>query len=136
MTGWRIEGMSSQYAVALVLGLLPLQVLIYLLIDRWFHDGTEVIATGVSRRGVRLAVWHRRLLLSFQWVGVVGLQIAFTSVAAIAWWVFGSNASVEEIKLLAYLMVFAWGGTAVGWILVMPVWYVRLASVVRQAEAD
>jgi hypothetical protein len=111
-------------------------VLIYILIDRWFQDGTDVIATGISRRGVPVAAWHRRFLLSFQWLGVVGLAIAFTSIAAMAWLQFARTASTEEVKLLGYLLVFCWGGLAVAWVIVMPLWYIRLARVVRKAEAD
>jgi len=128
--------MSSQYTIALVLGIPPLQVLVYLLIDRWFHDRTEVIATGSSRRGVPVAVWYRRFLLSFQWLGVVGLQIAFLGIMAIAWLVFARTASTEEVKLFGYLMAFASCGTAVSWILVMPFWYIRLTTVLRHAETD
>ena len=128
--------MSNQYTIALILGFLPLQVLVYHVIDRWFMNRTHAIATGVER-GVPIAIWQRRLLLNISWLcGAVGLQIGFHGVMAIVWMQLGRNTTGEEVKLLAYLCAFSSVVIALGWVILVPFWYSRLASTLRQAEAD
>ena len=128
--------MSSQYTIALVLGLMALVVLTYNALDRRTHAIAFVVSTGIYR-GAPVAVWHRRMLLQLAWVGIVGTQIFYVSVGAIGWWLFGNTMSPEEdIRLLAYLMSFLSVCVALGWIMIMPFWYIRLVRVVRQAEAD
>ena len=127
--------MSSQYTIALVLGLMALVVLTYNALDRRTHAIAFVVSTGIYR-GTPVAVWHRRMLLQLAWVGIVGTQIFYVSVGAIGWWVFGNMSAEEDIRLLAYLMSFLSACVALAWMALMPFWYARLASVLRQAEAD
>jgi hypothetical protein len=128
--------MSNLHVLALILGLIPLQFLTYHLIDRWFNSLTHVIATGVER-GVPIALWHRRLLLNLSWLcGAVVIQISFNGIMAIVWTLLGRNVASEELKLLAYLCVFSSLMASMGWIVLIPFWYSRLARVLRQTEAD
>jgi uncharacterized membrane protein YciS (DUF1049 family) len=127
--------MSSQYTIALVLGLVALVVLTYNVLDRRVHAIALVVSTGIYR-GTPVAVWHRQMLLQLAWVGAVGAQIFYISVGAIGWWVFGDMSAEGDIRLLAYLMSFFSVCVALGWMMIMPFWYIRLARVLRQAEAD
>jgi hypothetical protein len=127
--------MSDQYAIGLILVVFPLNVLIYHLIDRWFMNRTEAIITGVIR-GVSIPTYYRRMLLHISWFGgAVGLQIAFLTLATTGWLLFGRSTSAEEVKLLSYMCAFTTFGGVVGWIVLIPFWYFRLALVVRQAES-
>jgi len=134
-TVWRTEGMSSQYAIALILVVFPLNLVVYHLVDRWFQQSTEAIATGVSR-GVSVSVWYRWMRLQISWVGVVGGQISLLVVVSAGWLLFGRSTSDEEVRLLAYACAFMAFMAAVGWTAVCPFWYIRLAKTLRQAEAD
>jgi len=127
--------MSSFNSIALMIGLVGLNVPVYHLIDRWFHNRLETITTGLVR-GAPVSVQHRQLLLHTSWLESVAAQVGFLSIMAIAWMLLGRNASTEEIRLLAYLCSFYVGIAAVGWIALAPFWYVRLRTVLRQAEAD
>jgi len=127
--------MSGQYVMGLVLGLMALVVLTYNVLDRRTHAIAFVVSTGIYR-GTPVAVWHRRMLLQLGWLSTVGTQIFYVSVGAIGWWVFGDMSAEEDIKLLAYLMSFLLVCVALAWMMIMPVWYIRLAKALRQAEAD
>jgi hypothetical protein len=136
MADWRTKGMSSEYAIALVLGLIALQVLTYNVMDRRTHAIALVVSTGIYR-GTPIAAWHRFGLLRLAWFGAVALQLAYMFLAGVGWLFFGRNASTEELQLLAHLMAFISFMGVVGWLVAMPFfWYGRLSSVVRQAEAD
>jgi hypothetical protein len=121
--------------MALVLGLMALVVLTYNVLDRRTHAIALVVSTGIYR-GTPVAVWHRRMLLQLAWVSIVGTQMFYVSVGAIGWWVFGDMSAEENIRLLAYLMSFLSVCVALAWMMIMPFWYIRLARVVREAEAD
>ena len=127
--------MSGQHAIALVMGLVALVVLTYNVFDRRIHAIALVVSTGIYR-GAPVAVWHRRMLLQLAWVCLVGTQIFYISVGAIGWWLFGNMTAEEDIRLLAYLMSFLSVCVVLGWVMIMPFWYIRLAAVLRQAEAD
>jgi uncharacterized membrane protein YciS (DUF1049 family) len=49
---------------------------------------------------------------------------------------FGYALSTEEVALFAYLGSFFAFAAVVGWILIAPFWFFRLARLLRQAEAD
>jgi hypothetical protein len=74
------------------------------------------------------------LLLHTSWLESVAAQLAFLSITAIAWLLLGRNADAEEVRLLAYFCAFVASMSALGWIVLAPFWYLRLLSVVRQAE--
>ena len=74
--------MSSEYAIALGLGLVALQVLTYNVIDRRTHAIALVVSTGIYRR-IPIAVWHRWGLLQLAWMGAVSLQLGFMFIAGV-----------------------------------------------------
>jgi len=125
--------MSSFNSIGLIIALVSATMVVYHLIDRWFHDRLETITTGLVR-GAPVSAAHRRLLLHTSWIESVAAQLAFLSITAIAWLLLGRNASSEEIRLLAYFCSFVAAMAATGWIVLAPFWYSRLLSVVRQAE--
>jgi predicted secreted protein len=127
--------MSDFNAIALMIALVGVAVSVYHLIDRWFHNRLEIITTGLVQ-GAPVPVKHRRLLLNTSWLESVAAQIGFLSIMALAWLLLGRNAGTEEIRMLAYLCSFYVTVAAVGWITFAPVWYFRLSSILRQAEAD
>ena len=128
--------MSSEYAIALVLGLIALQLLTYMAIDRRTHVYAFAVSTGVYR-GTPIATWHRFGLLRLAWFGAVAVQLTFLFMAGVTWLLFARNASTDELQLLAHLMAFVSFMGLLGWVVAMPFfWYGRLSSAVRQAEAD
>ena len=127
--------MSSQYAIGLILVVFPLNLVVYHLVDRWFQQSTDAIATGFSR-GVSVSVWYRWMRLQISWVGVGGGQISLLVIMSAGWLLFGRRTSDEEVRLLAYACAFVACIAAVGWTAVCPFWYIRLAKALRQAEAD
>ena len=127
--------MSSFNSIALMIALLSVTMVVYHLLDRWFHDRLDTITTGLVR-GAPVSGKHRRLLLHTSWLESVAAQLAFLSITAIAWSMLGRNASAEEIRLLAYLCSFILSMNVVGWIVLAPFWYFRLLSIVRQAESN
>jgi hypothetical protein len=128
--------MSTSIAFALVLGLIALQLLTYMAIDRRTHAYAFAVSTGVYR-GTPIATWHRFGLLRLAWLGAVAVQLTFLFMAGVTWLFFGRTTSTEEVQLLAYLMAFVSFMGLLGWVVAMPFfWYGRLSSAVRQAEAD
>ena len=99
----------------------------------WYRrDG---IATGVIQ-GVAAAPKYRRSMLEFDWFAASGAVIVFNLLFSIGYALIGQYAAVEGAKMFAYLCAFLSFITALGWILTTAVDYVRLRSVLRQAEAD
>ena len=128
--------MSDGHTIALVLGIFPLQILVYNVVDRWFTNRTRAIVTGVDQ-GVLIPIWQRRLLIYLGWMdSVVGTQVGFLFIMGIAWTLLGRSTTGEEAKLLAYVCAFVSFLTVVGWVGLTPFWYVRLVKAVRQAEAE
>ena len=65
-----------------------------------------------------------------------GTLVVIEGTLAIGWLLIGMNASANDVKLFAYLLVFIDTVGAVGWLATFPVAYRHFASLLRQAETD
>jgi len=127
--------MSNLNAILLILALSIPAVFIYLVMDRLVIDRADAVATGIVR-GVPVSIEYRRFLLNITWATTVGVLVAFQSIITIGWTLVGKNVNAEEASLYAYLMAFFGFCSVLAWIPGGLIWYVRLRSVLRQAEAD
>lgn len=126
--------MASETEMALALGLVALQVLTYMAIDRRTHAHALMVSTGFHR-GASIPVWHRRGLLQLAWMGAVGMQLGYMLMAGIGWLMLGRSTSAEDLSLVANLMAFTSFGAVVAWTVAMPFfWYRRLTSLLRQSQ--
>jgi len=128
--------MSDFNGIGFLVLLAIVNTAVHFFLDRLVRDRADAVATGVIR-GVVVPTKHRWLVLQNSWLPAIAGLIAFDSGMAIGWLLLGRNAAAEEAKLFAYLMAFVLfiGGT-IGVIAQSIVWHPRLASVLRQAEAD
>jgi len=127
--------MSDFAALGVIVALMIANAFLFVFMDQWVQTRSDAIVSGVIR-GVHVSVKYRRYLLSTRFVINGGTLIAVTGVLAVAWALIGSKTSAEELKLLAYLIAFVNATGAIGWPVTIPFWYLRLAEVLRQAEAD
>jgi len=127
--------MSNLYPIGLLVALAIVAMFVYSYLDRKVRLEANPIVTGFIQ-GVSVSMKHRSLLLNTRWLPSVTAVVAYQSGMALGWLLIGRNASDEEVRLFAYLVAFLAGITALGWIFLAPFWYLHLASVLRQAEAD
>jgi len=123
----------STAGVTLALALLSLSVYVY--VDKWVRMQCDAVVAGTVR-GVAVSPAYRRSIVFVRWFLVGGAQTLWQGAVSIAWWVFARNVGVEEVRLFAYMVSFMFLGTAVTWLVYMPIWYSHLSAVLRQAEAD
>jgi hypothetical protein len=127
--------MSTFAALAMMVALMIANALVFILMDAWVQNRSDAIVSGVIR-GVPVSVRHRRYLLQTRFLIHGATLITIEGCLLIGWMLIGRNAGVEELKLIAYLVAFVNATGAFGWTLLFPFWYLHLASVLRQAEAD
>jgi hypothetical protein len=132
-----LEGnaMSDFGALGVMIALGIANSFLVVLLDRWVHHRADGIVSGAFR-GVGVPVTYRRRELQVGFVTNGGGLVSMEGVLAVAWVLLGRSTSVEELKLLAYLIAFLNAMMALGWALTLPTFYRHLASLVRQAEAD
>jgi hypothetical protein len=104
-------------------------------LNKWVNGTADVIAGG-GLEGVQLSHKHRRYLLQVRSVTNLGALIAIHGVLAIGWFLTGSNASSDDLRLLAYLIAFLNSVGAIGWLATSITNRRHLASLLREAEAD
>jgi hypothetical protein len=102
--------MSTFAALGMMVALMIANALVFILMDAWIQNRSDAIVSGVIR-GVPVSVRHRRYLLQTRFL-------------------------IHGATLIAYLVAFVNATGAFGWTLLFPFWYLHLASVLRQAEAD
>jgi len=127
--------MAGFSSVGSMIASMALNLAVYHLFDRWFHDRLETIATGLVR-GVQVPSEHRRLLLHTSWMESVTVQISFLTLSAYGWVQLSGTASTEGTRVFAQLFAFFAAMGALGWLALAPFWYFRLRRVVRRAESD
>jgi len=124
----------NAFGLFMVVGILYIYVRFFL--DRLVRDRADAVVTGVIR-GVSVPTKHRWLVLQNSWLPAIAALIVFDSATTLGWILLGRNAGAEEAKLFAYLLAFlSFTGGTLGAIAQSIVWYPRLASILRQAEAD
>jgi hypothetical protein len=127
--------MSDFAALGMMIALGIANSFLVVLLNRWVHHRADGIVSGAFR-GVLVPVTHRRRELQVGFVIDGGGLVSMEGVLAVAWVLLGRSVSVEELKLLAYLIAFLNATMAFGWALTLPTFYRHLAAVLRQAEAD
>lgn len=127
--------MSDFNAVSVITAVALVDVFVYVYLDRWFEERVDTIVTGVIR-GVPVPIEHRWMLLQTRLVPVAAIQILLQGLVSLGMLLLGRNVSTEEVALFAYLGSFFAFTAVVGWILIAPFWFFRLAQLLRQAEAD
>ena len=127
--------MSDLTEVALVFTLFVAAAFLYLSMDRWVHEGYEVVESGLVR-GAPMSPEFRRMLLAVRVMPAVAVVVIVMGFLAIGWMFTAEAINNESAKLLAYLGAFVASTTAFGWLVVAPFSYAHLARRVRQAEAD
>jgi hypothetical protein len=127
--------MSDFAATGALVGLIIANAFVFVYMDAWVQNRSDAIITGVIR-GVPVSVKHRRYLLQTRFLIHGAALISIEGCLVIGWMVVGRNAGVEELKLIAYLAAFVNATAVLGWTLLFPFWYLHLASVLREAEAD
>jgi hypothetical protein len=127
--------MSDFSAVAVIIALLLVDVFVYLYLERWFEERVDTIVTGVIR-GVPVPIEHRWMLLQTRLVFLAAILILMQGMGSLGMLLLGRSVSTEEVALFAYLGSFFAFTAVVGWLLVIPFWFFRLARLLRQAEAD
>jgi len=122
-------------AIGLTVGLILVNAFVFISMDKWVQDRSDSIASGMIR-GVPVSIKHRRYLLQTRFL-IHGPTLITIEGLLVAAWVFaGQHATVEELRLLAYLAAFVNATGAVGWTLLFPFWYFHLASLLRETGAD
>jgi hypothetical protein len=62
--------------------------------------------------------------------------VVLQSFMAAVWILIAQSIVIEEARLVSYGFAFVDLGSALGWFLLSPFWYIELRSTLRQAEAD
>jgi len=93
----------------------------------------DAVVTGVIR-GVSVPTKHRWLVLQNSWLSNVGGLVVFDVVLSFGWLLLARNASADDVRLLAYLGCFLGFGGALAETAQGILWYLRLSSVLREAE--
>ena len=127
--------MSDFNAVSVITALILVGVFVYTYLDRWFEERVDKIVTGVIR-GVPVPIEHRWMLLQTRLVFLAAIQILMQGMSSLGMLLLGRSVSTEEVALFAYLGSFFAFAAVVGWILIAPFWFFRLARLLRQAEAE
>ena len=127
--------MSNLTAIGLSLAILVPYVFLTAFLDRWIQDRSDAVVTGVTR-GVALSIKYRWMLLYVRFLPNLSVGIIFHGAMAMAWMMVASNIGAEEVKRFAYLMAFFAFCGFVLWILLAPLWFFHVVSVLREAEAD
>jgi hypothetical protein len=131
---WEIfmEGFTT---MALVFGFGLVNAFLYILMDKWVEDRADAVAGGVAR-GIPLSIQHRWWNLQIRFVICAGTVTTGLGFLAAGWFMIGRNASLEDARWFAYTAAFINLVGVFGWSVICPIWYRRLQSLLRQAEAD
>jgi len=127
--------MSDFNAVAVITAVILVDVFVYLYLDRWLEERVDTIVTGVVR-GAPVPIEHRWTLLQLRLVFLLAMQIVLQGIVSLSLLLLGRYVNTEEVALLAYLGSFFAFTAVLGWTVMGPVLYFRLAKTLRQAEAD
>ncbi|UCD23548.1 MAG: hypothetical protein JSW51_10955, partial [Gemmatimonadota bacterium] len=123
--------MSVLNEIGLNLAILIPYVLLTVLVDRWIQHRSDAIVSGVVR-GVTVSVKHRWSLLYMRLLPNIVVGILFHGMMALGWLIVASNMSSEEVRRFSYLMAFFASGGFALWLLLAPLWFLHLASVLRR----
>ena len=127
--------MSSVAAAGMIVALAIANLSFYFFLDKWIQDRVAAILTGVLQ-GASISTKDRWMLLWTSWISGIAAGIGFCLFNVVWFVVIGRQIDVEEVRLLAYSFSFFSVIGAAGWVFQGAFWYPRLASVLRQAEAD
>lgn len=127
--------MSILEEIGLNLAITIPYVLLTVLVDRWIQNRSDAIVSGVVR-GVTVSIKHRWSLLYMRLLPNIVVGILFHGMMALGWLIVASNMSSEEVRRFSYLMAFFTFGGFMLWLLLAPIWFLHLVSVLRQAEAE
>ena len=81
-----------------------------------------------------MSVKYRRVLLNLSWSMTCAMTVGTQVVLALGYIVIGRNASIEEVRLFAYLLASAAAVAALAWVVLVPFWYAHYQSTLRQAD--
>lgn len=101
----------------------------FVFMDKWIVTRADAIATGTFG-GAGAPFKHRRHRLQVNIVLNTGTIAFCLGFQALGWLMIARQASAD-IQLFAYLMVFAMGGAAIGWLVTLPLDYRHLVSILR-----
>ena len=127
--------MSSVATAGMIVALAIANLFFYFFLDKWIQDRVAAILTGVLQ-GVSIPTKDRRMLLRTSWVGGMAGGIGFCLFNAVWFVVIGQQIDTEEVRLLAYSFSFFSLIGAANLAFQGVVWFFRLTTVLRQAEAD
>jgi len=126
--------MEDFSAMRLVLGFGFVNGLLYILMDRWIEDRAAAVASGVSR-GVPLSMRYRWWNLQVRFVIYAGTATIMLGMFAAGWFMTARNAGLQDARWFAYMASFLNLVGVAGWCVICPLWYSRLRSLLREAEA-
>lgn len=126
--------MTDFAALGAMVALAIANAFLFIFMDKWVDRNSDTISTGVVR-GVSVSAKHRRYVLQIRLVLNAGTLVVVEGLLAIGWLLLGGNTSVDDLKLLAYLVAFINAVGAIGWLATLPTHYRHLAAVAREAEA-
>ena len=127
--------MSNQYPIEGLMALGIGTVFLYSYLDRFVQVLTDRIVRGFVG-GAPVSTRYRSLLLHTRWLAAVATVVAYAISMVIGWGVIGRNVDAEGASLFVDVIRFLSLIAAASWLVLAPFWYLQLASVIRQAEAD
>jgi hypothetical protein len=127
--------MSVLEEIGLNLAIVMPYVLLTVLVDRWIEHRSDAIVSGVVR-GVTVSIKHRWSRLYMRLLPNLVVGIIFHGTMALGWLIVASHMSSEEVRRFSYLMAFFTFGGFMLWLLLAPLWFWHLVSVLREAEAE
>ena len=127
--------MTNLNGIVLITAIFMPGMYIYLLLEKMRKERENEIVTGIVR-GVAVSTGYRWFSLYTYWITPVCIQMGFTLTMIIVYLLMAENAGGDGAKLAAYAVLFFTSIGMLGSIALAAVGYVRLVSVLRQAEAD
>jgi hypothetical protein len=127
--------MSDLTATSLIGSVGLLHIYLYVYLDRVRKERQDQILTGVIQ-GVPISTPSRWIMLYTSWPTPIGVLLGTQVVMDVVYLNMADSVSTEGLRLLAYVFVL-WGSLgALIYLVMAPLWFVHLRSILRQAEAD
>jgi CHASE2 domain-containing sensor protein len=127
--------MTNLTEIGLIVAIFLAGMHIYLVLEKMRKERENEIVTGVVR-GVAVSTGYRWFSLYTYWATPVCIQMGFTLTMITVYLLMAENADGDGAKFAAYLVLFFSSIGMLGSIGLAYLGYIRLASVLRQAEAD
>ena len=127
--------MSDFAAILAMTALAYPHVFIFWFVDRILRDRLEMVATGIAR-GVPMSVEFRRTSFWSSWFIAVAGGIGGQVVIGVLWLVAAKHAQAGDVRVVALVGAFMSLMCVLAFVYRGMLWAPRLASLLRQAEAD